>query len=107
MTQDMIGRNGHQRWPETLHEINKIWENLPEKYRFNHRSKTIEPEFINRDFSKHDFRVSINGSICSFSELQIFSYKAVMSNVGFSQKHFSVIGVRRDSMSLIERMFLK
>lgn len=55
MTQDMIGRNGHQRWPETLHEINKIWGELPERYKFNHRSKTIETEFINRDFSKQDF----------------------------------------------------
>lgn len=55
ITHDMIGRNGHQRWPETLEIINSFWNSLPSKYKFNHRSKQIEHTFINRDFSKHHF----------------------------------------------------
>ncbi|WP_158500368.1 cyclopropane-fatty-acyl-phospholipid synthase family protein [Xenococcus sp. PCC 7305] len=55
ITHDMIGRNGHQRWPEALNVINSFWSDLPSKYKFNHRSKQIEENFINRDFSQHGF----------------------------------------------------
>jgi SAM-dependent methyltransferase len=55
ITHDMIGRNGHQRWSETLKIVNSFWDDLPTKYKFNHRNKTIEHKFINRDFSQHNF----------------------------------------------------
>lgn len=55
ITHDMIGRNGHQRWPETLEKVRFIWERLPDRYKFNHCSKQIESEFINRDFSQQNF----------------------------------------------------
>jgi SAM-dependent methyltransferase len=32
---DMIGRNGHQRWPEALDVIHEFWRKLPPSYRFN------------------------------------------------------------------------
>jgi SAM-dependent methyltransferase len=32
---DMIGRNGHQRWPEALAVIHEFWRKLPPSYRFN------------------------------------------------------------------------
>jgi len=32
---DMIGRNGHQRWPEALDVIHEYWRRLPPSYRFN------------------------------------------------------------------------
>ena len=55
ITHDMIGRNGHQRWPETLKIVRDFWQQLPEKYKFNHRNQQIEETFINRDFSQHNF----------------------------------------------------
>jgi SAM-dependent methyltransferase len=32
---DMIGRNGHQRWPEALEVVHEFWRRLPPSYRFN------------------------------------------------------------------------
>jgi hypothetical protein len=52
---DVIGRNGHMRWPETLSVVEKLWQHLPLRYRFNHQSRKSEPYFINRDYSKVGF----------------------------------------------------
>jgi hypothetical protein len=35
VTSDMIGRNGHQRWPEALAILQEFWRELPESYRYN------------------------------------------------------------------------
>lgn len=55
ITHDMIGRNGHQRWAETLKIVRSFWQQLSPKYKFNHRNQQIEDTFINRDFSQHNF----------------------------------------------------
>lgn len=55
ITSDVIGRNGHMRWPEALKVINKIWRQMPERYRFNHAFKRHEKKFINHDCSKEGF----------------------------------------------------
>jgi SAM-dependent methyltransferase len=34
-TCDMIGRNGHMRWPEALRYVEAAWANLPEAKKFN------------------------------------------------------------------------
>lgn len=36
-TSDMIGRNGHMRWPETEAVLQAVWPLLSEKQRFNHQ----------------------------------------------------------------------
>jgi 2-polyprenyl-3-methyl-5-hydroxy-6-metoxy-1,4-benzoquinol methylase len=36
LTADMIGRNGHQRWPEVLSLVNALWETLPKTLKYNH-----------------------------------------------------------------------
>jgi len=47
---DMIGRNGHMRWPEALTFVQDLWRFLPEPYRFNNHAKCIEGEnFVNYD----------------------------------------------------------
>jgi SAM-dependent methyltransferase len=52
---DMIGRNGHMRWPETLAWVERIWAFLPEKYKFNHQfGRKVEP-YLNWDCSKKGF----------------------------------------------------
>lgn len=52
---DMIGRNGHQRWPEALKAINNFWKELPEKYKYNHQLKRYEEVYQNWDCSTEGF----------------------------------------------------
>lgn len=44
---DIIGRNGHLRWPETLPIIQEFWEELPDEYRFNQALRRYERNFRN------------------------------------------------------------
>jgi SAM-dependent methyltransferase len=55
LTDDMIGRNGHMRWPEALLIFNGLWKELPNKYKYNHQLKRLEIEFDNWDCSKEAF----------------------------------------------------
>src|SRR5579872_5422167 len=52
---DMIGRNGHMRWPEALQEMRPFWHELPREYRWNHLMSRLEEEYINHDCSTHGF----------------------------------------------------
>jgi hypothetical protein len=54
-TMDMIGRNGHMRWPETLEIIQLIWKTLPPEKRQHQHIKGFEEEFINWDCSGEGF----------------------------------------------------
>ena len=55
ITNDMIGRNGHQRWPEALEAVHKFWQELPEGYKFNQQLKRLEDPFENWDCSQGCF----------------------------------------------------
>jgi len=55
LTSDMIGRNGHQRWPEALRIVDKFWEELPEAYRYNQLLRRQEDSYINHDCSTGSF----------------------------------------------------
>ena len=55
LTTDMIGRNGHMRWPETLELIQAIWKFIPDHYKMNHQLKRVEKEYDNWDCSKKGF----------------------------------------------------
>ena len=55
LADDMIGRNGHQRWPEALKLVNELWGELPDTYKFNHLLKRHEKEYENWDCSKEGF----------------------------------------------------
>jgi SAM-dependent methyltransferase len=52
---DMIGRNGHQRWPEALDELRRFWRELPIEYRWNRKLKRYEEDYINFDCSFEGF----------------------------------------------------
>jgi GT2 family glycosyltransferase/2-polyprenyl-3-methyl-5-hydroxy-6-metoxy-1,4-benzoquinol methylase/glycosyltransferase involved in cell wall biosynthesis len=52
---DMIGRNGHQRWPEAMEIVNKYWSELPQSYKFNVLLNRLETEYENWDCSKEGF----------------------------------------------------
>jgi SAM-dependent methyltransferase len=51
---DMIGRNGHQRWPEALQIVREFWRTLPPSYRFN-------PRFGYYDELYEDWDCSVEG----------------------------------------------
>ena len=51
----MIGRNGHQRWPEALTLVEKYWHELPLSYRFNLQLNRMETEFSDWDCSTEGF----------------------------------------------------
>lgn len=51
LVNDMIGRNGHMRWPEALDLIETIWLTMPKRYKYNHQLGRDEPTFQNWDCS--------------------------------------------------------
>jgi SAM-dependent methyltransferase len=52
---DMIGRNGHQRWPEALAAVHRFWHELPPEYRYNHQLDRYEELYENWDCSGESF----------------------------------------------------
>jgi SAM-dependent methyltransferase len=52
---DMIGRNGHQRWPEALDIVHEFWRKLPPSYRFNQIFGCYEELYQNWDCSVQGF----------------------------------------------------
>lgn len=55
ITSDMIGRNGHQRWPEALSIVEELWNELPQKYKYNHQLKRVEDSYVNWDCATDGF----------------------------------------------------
>ncbi len=55
LTHDMIGRNGHMRWPEALDVVNVFWGVLEDRYKYNQQLRRQEPQFENWDCSQEGF----------------------------------------------------
>lgn len=51
VSSDMIGRNGHQRWPEAREIIDRFWLELPEPYRYHRLLQRQEERFMDWDCS--------------------------------------------------------
>jgi hypothetical protein len=49
LTADMIGRNGHMRWPEALDIITALWDTLPDELKYNHHLRVTDHTFNNWD----------------------------------------------------------
>lgn len=52
---DMVGRNGHVRWPEAGQILRRIWALLPERYRYNHYTKLVDVDYPDVDCSTEGF----------------------------------------------------
>jgi SAM-dependent methyltransferase len=52
---DMIGRNGHMRWPEALDAVQTFWCELPDSYRYNVLLRRHESQYENWDCSTEGF----------------------------------------------------
>lgn len=55
LVSDMIGRNGHQRWPEARELVDAAWQWLPDSYRFNLQLQRQEQQFMDWDCSTEGF----------------------------------------------------
>jgi hypothetical protein len=51
LTNDMIGRNGHQRWPEALVEVRRIWQSMPDRYKYDHQAGRFQKTYKDVDYS--------------------------------------------------------
>lgn len=52
---DIIGRNGHMRWPEALEIVNEYWRQLPPSHRYNRMLAQQQDEYLNFDCSRSGF----------------------------------------------------
>lgn len=55
ITSDMIGRNGHMRWPEAMDMIKPLWQELPNEYKYNQMLKRHEENYRDHDCSTQSF----------------------------------------------------
>lgn len=55
ITSDMIGRNGHMRWPEALRIVQKFWRELPDAYRYNRQLQEQQTRFRNWNCAHDSF----------------------------------------------------
>ena len=55
LVNDMIGRNGHQRWPEALTVVEQIWSTLDARLRFNHSMNVVDDMYPDHDCSSERF----------------------------------------------------
>lgn len=55
LVSDMIGRNGHMRWPEAHALVDEVWKWMPEPYRFNRQLQREQPQFLDWDCSTEGF----------------------------------------------------
>lgn len=55
LVNDMIGRNGHVRWPEAVETIRRIWRLIPERYRFNQFLGHVDESYPDIDCSAEHF----------------------------------------------------
>jgi len=55
LVSDIIGRNGHQRWPEAKVLVDEVWQDLPDRYRYNWMLKRQEHQFMDWDCSQEGF----------------------------------------------------
>jgi SAM-dependent methyltransferase len=52
---DVVGRNGHMRWPEALAAVHRIWRTMPDRYKYNHLLRRHEKLYENWDCSVGGF----------------------------------------------------
>lgn len=55
LSSDMIGRNGHMRWPESLRIVNEYWKKMPVEYKYNPMLAKSTEEYENFDCSRAGF----------------------------------------------------
>ena len=52
LTRDVIGRNGHRAWPECRELVDRVWAEMPRRYRYSHRQQRFLDAFPDKDYSQ-------------------------------------------------------
>lgn len=55
LASDMIGRNGHKRWPEALEIVLALWSLLEDRHKWNHQLNRFEAVYEDWDCSREGF----------------------------------------------------
>jgi isoprenylcysteine carboxyl methyltransferase (ICMT) family protein YpbQ/SAM-dependent methyltransferase len=55
LVSDVIGRNGHQRWPEARKLLEPFWAELPQTHKYHCQLRRQENEFLDWDCSSEGF----------------------------------------------------
>ena len=55
LVSDIIGRNGHRRWPEAMACVREFWKELPAAYRYNRQLQRHEERYQDWDCSRESF----------------------------------------------------
>lgn len=75
-TCDMIGRNGHMRWPEAEVFLQYLWPMLSERQKFHHQLRRLDLEcFVDHDCSTEGFEGIRAQDILPIIERQFKPYK--------------------------------
>jgi SAM-dependent methyltransferase len=82
VTNDMIGRNGHMRWPETLEVVELLWEVLPRRLKLNQQTGRWDDTFQNLDCSDDGFEGVRAQDILPLL-VQTFQFQTFLAHGGF------------------------
>lgn len=55
LVNDMIGRNGHRRWPEALEVVERVWATLPPELRVNSITGQVDDTYADIDCAADGF----------------------------------------------------
>ena len=103
---DMIGRNGHMRWPETLRYVEAIWANLPEVKKYNWQLRQYHHQFLNWDCSREGFE-GIRAQDILPQLLQRFSFDGFVGCGGFIDPFVDRgYGPNYDPVNALDRDFI-
>lgn len=83
VTCDMIGRNGHMRWPETLRLVEEVWATLPEVKKFHWQFKETQHAFVNWDCTTGGEWEGIRAQDILPLLIERFSFAAFAATGGF------------------------
>jgi SAM-dependent methyltransferase len=81
-TVDMIGRNGHMRWPEALEIIEQVWEFIPAQWKYNFQHQQYHEKYKDHDCSNVGFEGVRSQDILP-SLLNTFAFEGFVAGGGF------------------------
>ena len=55
ITSDVIGRNGHQLWPEAVEEVLELWQTLPSRYKYDRTLGRLSEAYVNYNHANVGF----------------------------------------------------
>lgn len=86
-TIDMIGRNGHMRWPEALDYTEQAWKFIPDHWKHNFQFNAFHENYLNFDCSKSGFE-GIRAQDIQPLLVEKFKFEKFVAGGGFTDVMF-------------------